>query len=109
MFRVSFTVFLVVADHNSRVYGSEVVPVERFHIPGLVLGGAIEPAVIETVASQIDLAPTMLSLIGVAAEHPMIGHDLTLPRNANAAGRAIMQFNGAQAYMSAFVNQYKCL
>lgn len=94
------TIFLVVADHNSRVYGSEVVPVERFHIPGLVLGGAVEPAVIEAVASQIDLAPTMLSLIGVDAEHPMIGHDLTLPENANAPGRAIMQFNGAQAYMS---------
>ena len=27
------TVFLVVADHNSRVYGSSLVPVERFHVP----------------------------------------------------------------------------
>ena len=93
------TIFLVVADHNSRVYGSEIVPVDRFHVPGLVLGGAITPAVIETVASQIDLAPTMLSLMGVESEHPMIGHDLTQPAVANAPGRAIMQFNGAQAYM----------
>tara|TARA_R110000782_G_scaffold118460_25_gene209077 strand:+ start:123 stop:2123 length:2001 start_codon:yes stop_codon:yes gene_type:complete len=94
------TVFLVVADHNSRVYGSEVVPVERFHIPGLILGGVVEPAVIETVASQIDLAPTVLSLIGLTSEHPMIGHDLTQPKDADDPGRAIMQFNTAQAYLS---------
>ena len=71
------TVFLVVADHNSRVYGSELIPVERFHIPGLIMGGSITPGVFKPVASQIDLAPTLLSLIGVATEHPMIGHDLT--------------------------------
>lgn len=93
------TVFLVVSDHNSRVYGSELVPVERFHIPGLILGGSISPAVFDPVASQIDLAPTLLSLIGVAAEHPMIGHDLTRPEEQQAPGRAIMQFNGTQAYM----------
>jgi phosphoglycerol transferase MdoB-like AlkP superfamily enzyme len=93
------TVFLVVADHNSRVYGSDVVPVERFHIPGLILGGAISPAVFTPVASQIDLAPTLLSLIGVASEHPMIGHDLTRSEALDYPGRAIMQFSTTQAYM----------
>ena len=29
----------------------------------------------------------------------MIGHDLTRPEFANRDGRAIMQYNGAQAYM----------
>jgi phosphoglycerol transferase MdoB-like AlkP superfamily enzyme len=93
------TVFLVVADHNSRVYGSELVPVQRFHIPGVILGGPVSAAVFEPVASQIDLAPTLLSLIGIASEHPMIGHDLTRPEAQQAPGRAIMQFNGTQAYM----------
>lgn len=93
------TVFLIVADHNSRVYGSELVPVERFHIPGLVLGGSIAPDTFEPVASQIDLAPTLLSLIGVTSEHPMIGHDLTQPEARDNPGRAIMQFNTSQAYM----------
>jgi phosphoglycerol transferase MdoB-like AlkP superfamily enzyme len=93
------TVFLVVADHNSRVYGSDLVPVDRFHIPGLILGGSIVPAEFTQVASQIDLGPTLLSLIGVAAEHPMIGHDLTRPEAQLYPGRAIMQFNGIQAYM----------
>ena len=93
------TIFLVVADHNSRVYGNEVVPVSRFHIPGLILGGPVSPAIFDPVASQIDLAPTLLSLIGVSSEHPMIGHDLTLPEALLSPGRAIMQFNGTQAYM----------
>ena len=30
------TVFLVVSDHNSRVYGDQLIPIERFHIPGVI-------------------------------------------------------------------------
>lgn len=93
------TVFLVVADHNSRVYGTEVMPIERFHIPGLILGGSIGRSQFAQVASQIDLGPTLLSLIGVDSEHPMIGRDLTAPGRESEPGRAIMQFNGTQAYM----------
>ena len=93
------TVFLVVADHNSRVYGAEIIPIERFHIPALILGGPIEPAVFTSVASQIDLGPTLLTLLGITAEHPMIGHDLTTPEERHRPGRAIMQYNATQAYM----------
>ncbi|MGD8340373.1 MAG: LTA synthase family protein [Gammaproteobacteria bacterium] len=93
------TVFVIVADHNSRVYGPDVVPVDHFHIPALVLGADIEPFAYEPVASQIDLAPTLLSLIGISSEHPMIGHDLTRPEFADVEGRAIMQFVGTQGYM----------
>lgn len=93
------TVFLVIADHNSRVYGNEVIPIERFHIPGLILGGSIQAQVFEPVASQIDMGPTLLSLIGVDSEHPMIGADLTTADARVGPGRAIMQFNGTQAYM----------
>lgn len=93
------TVFLIVADHNSRVYGNELVPVKRFHIPALILGGSVPPSVFGPVASQIDLAPTLLSMINISSEHPMIGHDLTLADASLSPGRAIMQFNSTQAYM----------
>jgi len=93
------TVFLVVADHNSRVFGAKLVPVEHFHIPALILGGGIEPRVYEPVASQIDLPTTVLSLIGVSAEHPMIGHDLARPEFAEWPGRAILQYGDTQAYL----------
>ncbi len=93
------TVFLLVADHNSRVLGAELIPVTRFHIPGVILGGGIAPDVYEPIASQIDLPPTLLSLIGLSSTHPMIGHDLTRPEFAAWPGRAIMQYDDAQGYL----------
>ncbi len=94
------TLFLVVADHNSRVYGPSVIPIERFHIPGLILGGAVKtPERVRTVASQIDLAPTLISLMGLSGEHPLTGRDLSDPAQRERPGRAIMQFDKIQAYM----------
>ena len=99
------TVFLVVADHDVRVYGNALVPVDKFHIPGLILGADIQPRDVASVASQIDLAPTLLSLMGVDSTHPFPGRDLTrsLPEFGNTpapmAPRAIMQFNQHYAWM----------
>jgi phosphoglycerol transferase MdoB-like AlkP superfamily enzyme len=93
------TVFLIVSDHNSRVYGSEVVPIERFHIPGVIMGGSIAPQRWSRVASQIDLLPTLLSLIGVSGEHPAPGLDLTRADIDEIPGRAVMQFRTTQAYL----------
>jgi len=59
------TVFLVVADHDIRVRGNTLVPIEHFHIPGLILGADIQPKKIKQIASQIDLPVTLLSLMGV--------------------------------------------
>ncbi len=92
------TVFLIVSDHNSRVYGSELVPIERFHIPGIILGGSVEPQRWSRIASQIDLLPTLLSLIGVGGEHPAPGIDLTRADIDEIPGRAVMQFRKTQAY-----------
>lgn len=93
------TVFLLIADHNSRTYGDALVPIDRFHIPGLILGGSIEPRSVPGISSQIDMLPTLLSLAGVDGTHPAIGRDLTRPEYLQGAGRAIMQFNGIAAYM----------
>lgn len=92
------TVFVVVADHDIRVRGDSMVPVERFHIPGLILGADIPPKRVKTVASQIDLAPTLLSLIGVDAKHPMPGRDLTREPD-DLPGRAMMQYEQNYAWM----------
>jgi len=93
------TVFLVIADHNSRVFGDILVPVERFHIPGLIFGGQIEPHKVPGISSQIDMVPTLLSLMGVDADHPGIGRDLTRPEFLQGAGRAIMQYSQLAAYL----------
>ena len=92
------TVFVVVADHDIRVRGDSLVPIEHFHIPGLIFGADIQPRRVRTVASQIDLPPTLLSLIGIDAEHPMIGRDLTREPDG-LPGRAMMQYNQNYAWM----------
>lgn len=85
------TIFLIVADHDIRVYGNELVPVSRFKIPGLILGADIKPGRVTPLASQIDLAPTLLSMAGLSTCHPMVGRDFT--RDADSPGRALIQFN----------------
>lgn len=99
------TLLLIVADHDTRVYGDELVPVGKFHIPGVILGADIEPRQIDSIASQIDLAPTLLSLMGVDSEHPFPGRDLTrtLAEFGGAppqpAPRAMMQFDQNFAWL----------
>ncbi len=91
------TVFLIVADHDNRVYGDSLVPIKKFHIPGLILGADIRPQRIAPIASQIDLGPTLLSLMGVSSEHPMIGRDFT--RDRTSPGRALLQFENYFAWL----------
>lgn len=91
------TVFLIVADHDNRVYGDSLVPVKKFHIPGIILGADIEPKTLTTLMSQVDLAPTLYSLIGLPVTHPMIGRDLT--KDSQSPGRAMMQFDNYYAWM----------
>ena len=92
------TVFLVVADHDARTTRSDLVPIPSFHIPALIIGDGIKPKNDSRLISQIDLAPTLLSLIGIDSEHPMIGQDLTKVGD-DYVGRAIMQFNDNQAFL----------
>jgi phosphoglycerol transferase MdoB-like AlkP superfamily enzyme len=98
------TLFLVVADHDTRVYGDALVPIDKFHIPGVILGADVTPRQIDSIASQIDLAPTLLSLMGVDSEHPLPGRDLTrtLPEFGQASAahpRAMMQFGQYFAWL----------
>lgn len=85
------TIFLIVADHDIRVRGDDLVPIKHFHIPGLILGADIEPRKISTVASQIDLPTTLLSLMGISGTHPMIGRDLST-EPADEPGRTFIQY-----------------
>jgi len=92
------TVFLIIADHSTRMRGQDLVPIHKFHIPGIILGPGIEPAKYEKVCSQIDMPSTLLDLIGVSTVHPFIGRPL-LSLSENVQGRAIMQYGEVNAYM----------
>ena len=92
------SIFLIVADHDERPQGRALVPVESYHIPGLIIADNITPHHFDQVASQIDLLPTLLSLAGVSGTAPFVGRDL-LSMQANDPGRAVMQFGKNHAYM----------
>ncbi|AUI65811.1 MULTISPECIES: LTA synthase family protein [Glaesserella] len=90
------TIFLIIADHDSRVAGDSLVPIKHFHIPALILGENIEPRRDNRLVSQIDMPTTLLSVAGISGEYPMIGFDLTKDVNPN---RAFMQYDQTQAMM----------
>lgn len=71
------TVFVVVADHDARVYGRAQVPLKHYRIPLLVYApGLIAPRVVETPTSQMDIAPTVLGLLGLPYSAPFFGEDV---------------------------------
>ncbi len=94
------TVFVAIADHDARVYGTQAVPVENFHIPAVIFGGGVEQKQDDRLVSQLDIPPTLLSLAGISAEHPMVGFDLTKEVPADKQ-RALMQRGKTFAWMDA--------
>lgn len=92
------TVFIIIADHNTRTKGEGLVPIKKFHIPALIIGPSVKPGQIYSkLCSQIDIAPTLLALVGMKVVTPMVGRNLMqLPENA--PGRAIMQFFNNNAF-----------
>ncbi len=92
------TIFVVVADHDSRAYGDQPVPIDHFRIPAVIIGKDIEARVDNRLASQLDLPPTLLSLIGIDSVNPMIGHDMTQDIETSKL-RAMMQFYKNFAWM----------
>jgi phosphoglycerol transferase MdoB-like AlkP superfamily enzyme len=94
------TIFVAVADHDARVYGSQVIPIENFHIPAVIFGGGVEPKLDDRLVSQLDLPTTLLSLAGISSVHPMVGYDLT-QAIAPEQQRAMMQRDKTFAWMDA--------
>ncbi len=91
------TIFLVVADHDTRVRGDQLVPLDRFRIPGLIIGPDVPVCKYEKVASQLDLLPTILHFSGVDTIHPMISRNLMEPDDGYP-GHAFMQYGLHNAY-----------
>jgi len=71
------TVFVVVADHGARVYGKAEIPLETYEIPLMIYAPKhIAPRVVDTLMTQIDIAPTVLGLLGLPYEAPFFGVDV---------------------------------
>jgi len=84
------TVFVVVADHNIRVYGDDFVPVSAFHIPALIYGQGIAPRRHEGLSSQPDVLASALDLLGLDLRYPILGSSIFTPGRQEFV---LMQFN----------------
>lgn len=92
------TIFLVIADHNTRTYGKNLVPINKFHIPALLIGPNVPKGIAyKKLCSQIDIAPTLFDFIGMDLQNPMPGRNL-MKLGPNTPGRAIMQFHNNNAF-----------
>lgn len=87
------TVVLVVGDHGARAYGRQEIPVASYRIPALFVApdAAWSGRRIERLCSQIDLAPTLLSLARVHCVAPFLGEDLLA--RPDGPGRAFVHHN----------------
>ena len=71
------TIFVFVADHTSHGRGRMDLPPENYHIPMIIYGPKwIKPATIDYVASQIDVGPTLLSLLNFSYRSAFFGQDI---------------------------------
>lgn len=92
------TIFVVIADHNTRTYGKNLVPVNKFHIPALIIAPNVEKgSTYDNLASQMDIPSTVLALSGITTKTPMPGRNLLkLPKGTK--GRTIMLFHETYAF-----------
>ncbi|HPN29740.1 MAG TPA: LTA synthase family protein [bacterium] len=75
------TLFVIVADHGTRVFGEAVIPVYKFHIPVLFYGPEIlilknNIKSINTIFSQIDIAPTILGILNIPYKSVFFGRNI---------------------------------
>jgi len=92
----SNTVFLITGDHPMKVRGDHLVPINKYKVPGLIIAPGLEAKRIDTIASQIDLLPTAVGLLGMETVHPMIGRNLL--NESNLPGKNISIYAHSLAF-----------
>ena len=94
----SETVFVIVADHCASSAGKTSLPLECYHIPALIYSpGFVEPQSIQKTCSQIDLVPTLFSLLNFSYDSAFYGQDILSPGFKERAFMATYQDLGYYA------------
>ena len=86
------TIFLITADHCASSAGRTEIPLHKYHIPALIFApGFVAPQQIEGIVSQIDLIPTLLSLLDMNYDSHFYGRSIFDPDYVNRAFIATYQ------------------
>jgi phosphoglycerol transferase MdoB-like AlkP superfamily enzyme len=72
------TLFVFLGDHGARMYGRQEIPLESYEVPVLFYSPKLIPKGrrVDTLGSQIDVAPTLLGLLQVDYNSRFFGRDL---------------------------------
>jgi len=74
------TIFVIVADHCSSSAGKTELPLDKYHIPMIVYAPEIiKPKVVDKISSQIDIMPTLFSILNWSYESKFYGKDILSP------------------------------
>ncbi len=85
------TLFIIVADHCSSVAGKTKLPVSKYHIPLFFYAPDMLPAGhYARMASQVDIAPTILDLLGAKGDEHFFGQALFEEAKDQTAPRAFI-------------------
>ncbi len=86
------TIFMVVADHGARVYGSQKIPIPSYKIPLLVVSPLLKTAArVDVMGGSLDVGPTALGLLGLPYHSVFFGQDLL--KKDPATAWAVMHHN----------------
>ena len=92
------TIFVIVADHTAGGAGKVELDPDKYHIPLLIYApGIVKPGKVDRLASQIDIAPTLLGLMGMQYESRFYGRDIL---NNKGEGRAFISNYQQLGYMT---------
>ncbi|GAA6528247.1 sulfatase [Segatella asaccharophila] len=71
------TVFVIIADHCASSAGKTSLPIEKYHIPCIVYSpGNIKPQYVKTLCSQIDVMPTLMSILNLPCKVKYTGSNI---------------------------------
>lgn len=102
------TAVVIVADHGARVYGKQEIPLHTYQVPFLVYAPRhFTPRRVETVTSQLDVAPTVLGLLGISYESAFFGRDVLAAKQTEHAiplnhNRTVALLDGATLHQLGF-------
>jgi phosphoglycerol transferase MdoB-like AlkP superfamily enzyme len=88
------TLFIVVADHGARVYGKAEIPLYSYEIPLLFFApGHLAPRHVDTLTSQVDIAPTALNLLGFEYNAPFFGRNVLAADSSQVPAHLLFNHN----------------
>jgi phosphoglycerol transferase MdoB-like AlkP superfamily enzyme len=85
------TLFVIVADHCASVAGKTKLPVAKYHIPLFFYAPDLLPAGhYQRMVSQIDIPPTLISLLGTKGADQFFGQNIWAAENKHMPERAFI-------------------